>query len=312
MNKKFTNFLFDKVNSGKILPKDLAGIGLRNVHVEHILENISDIKKEISWFEIHSENYYNLQTKSFADLIKIRENFDISLHCVGNSFGSVQKPDKKHLQKLKNLIAEINPIMVSDHISWGKIADDNYNDLLPLPYNKESLQAIIDNINFAQDFLNRKILVENPSTYLSFKNEEMDEVDFINEITAKTGCKLLLDVNNIYVSCSNSKNENPELTPEKYIQKLENNIIGEIHLAGHYVSKIEVEDRENKENKSRNILIDTHDDIVFKDVWEIYKLAIKKFKNIPFLIEWDQNFPEFNVLINEATKAKKLLVNSSG
>lgn len=276
---------------------NLVGVGLRAEHSEYIAKNIKNISKEIGFLEVHSENYYNFNNASFKALENFRKTFPISLHSVGNSLGSVQKPDKKHLQILKDLIAAIDPFLISDHISWAAVKDNNYNDLLPLPYTKEALKTICDNVSFMQDFLQREILVENPSTYLSFKNQEMDEAQFINKLTKKTGCKLLLDVNNIFVSSKN----NQEFDPIKYIAHLDRKIVKEIHLAGH--SKSEFFDGKIK----KEILIDTHDDLVCDEVWAIYQKAITKFKKTPTLIEWDQNFPEFNVLLDEAKKAKNIL-----
>lgn len=278
-------------------PDNLAGVGLRSIHLPHIFKNLKKIKKEIGWFEVHGENYYNFESPLFSDLIEVRKNFPISLHCVGNSLGSAQKLDLNHLKKLKELIKIIDPFLVSDHISWGRIDGKHFNDLLPLPYTKNSLKAIISNVETMQDFLGRKILIENPSAYLVFKNQEMDEAEFINEICKKTGCDLLLDVNNIFVSASNNK----AFKIEEYLKKLDKKIVKEIHLAGHSKSKI------FDGKKQKEILIDTHNDVVCDEVWEIYKNAVKKFKNTPFLIEWDQDFPEFKVLLSEAKKARDLM-----
>jgi uncharacterized protein len=283
---------------------NFAGVGLRSTHLPHILKNSKKISKKIGWFEVHSENYYSknspfLQNNLVESLIEIRKNFPISLHSVGNSLGSAQKLDLDHLKKLQNLIKIIDPFLVSDHISWGMVGANHLNDLLPLPYTKASLKAICSNVSLMQDFLKRQILIENPSAYLSFKNLEMDEADFINQIVKKTGCGLLLDVNNIFVSAQN----NQGFDPKNYITKLDKNIVKEIHLAGH--SEAEIFDGK----KRKKILIDTHNNLVCDEVWEIYKIAIKKFKNIPSLIEWDQDLPEFEVLLNEAKKAERILKN---
>ena len=276
---------------------NLVGVGLRSDHIPHIAKNIKDISKKIGFFEVHSENYYNFHNTSFETIVEFRKTFPISLHCVGNSLGSVEKIDLNHLKKLKELADIIDPFLISDHISWAAIGGNNYNDLLPLPYTKEALKAISDNVSIAQDYLKREILVENPSAYLAFPNQEMDEAKFINKLTTKTGCKLLLDVNNIFVSAQN----NNEFDPFEYLEKLDKNIVQEIHLAGH--SESEIFDGKNH----KKILIDTHDDLVCDEVWAIYKKAVAKFKSTPTLIEWDQNFPEFKVLLDEAEKAKEIL-----
>ena len=286
MKRKITEFEMP-------IPTQKVGIGLRSPHIQHILQNSASLTKKIGWLEVHSENYYNQNTSSFSSLIEIRKNFPISLHSVGNSLGSTLKPDLKHLKKLKELAKAIEPFLISDHISWGRVDKKHLNDLLPLPYSKASLQAIARNISQMQDFLGRKILVENPSAYLTFKNQEMNEVEFINELTKQTGCDLLLDVNNIFVSATN----NACFDPQHYIQNLNKQIVKEIHLAGHSKTKI----------FGKEILIDTHNDVVCREVWEIYKIAIKEFGKVPTLIEWDQDFPEFAVLLSEAKKAEKIL-----
>ena len=279
------------------IPANIAGIGLRSPHISHILKNSKKISKKIGWLEVHSENYYALESVGFQNLLEIRKDFPISLHSVGNSLGSSSKLDLSHLQKLKNLVEKIDPFLISDHISWGRINKNHLNDLLPLPYNREALKAICRNISQMQDFLKREILIENPSAYLAFKEQEMDEAEFINAVTKKTGCGLLLDVNNIFVSSQNCA----QFDPQAYLQKLDKKIVKEIHLAGHSQSKI------FDGKKYKKILIDTHNDLVCDEVWEIYKMAAQEFGKVPFLIEWDQDFPEFELLLAEAKKAQLIL-----
>lgn len=278
-------------------PKNKIGLGLRGPYIPHILKNAAKIKKEIGWLEVHSENYYDFEARPIQILEKIRKDFPLSLHSVGNSLGSAQKLDLNHLKKLKKLIEITDPFLVSDHISWGMVDKKHLNDLLPLPYTKAALQAISANVSRMQDFLKREILVENPSAYLVFKNQEMDEAEFINLLTKKTGCSLLLDVNNIFVSSQN----NQAFKPDEYLKKLDKKIVKEIHLAGH--SDNEIFDGKNY----KKILIDTHNNFVCDEVWEIYKKAIKCFGKIPSLIEWDQDFPEFEELMGEARKAAEVI-----
>lgn len=278
-------------------PAIAVGVGLRSPHIGHVLNNAKKIAKKIGWFEVHSENYYDLESCSLQNLIEVRKDFSISLHSVGNSLGSTNSLDLQHLEKLKKLAEIIDPFLISDHISWGMIDGKHLNDLLPLPYTKAALKAIEKNVSQMQDFLKRQILVENPSTYLTFKNQEMDEAEFINSLTKKTGCGLLLDVNNIFVSAQN----NQSFKPDEYLAKLDKKIVKEIHLAGH--SQTEIFDGKTY----KKILIDTHNDLVRKEVWEIYKSAIKKFGKVPSLIEWDQDFPEFDVLLSEAKKAQNFM-----
>lgn len=278
-------------------PTKKVGVGLRGVHMAHVRENAEKLAKKIGWLEVHSENYYAQGGPSINNLIEIRKTFPISLHSVGNALGSAAGVDLEHLRKLKNLIEIIDPFLVSDHISWGMVDKKHLNDLLPLPYTKAALQVITDNVSQMQDFLKREILVENPSTYLAFKNPEMDEAEFINKLCKASGCKLLLDVNNIYVSSEN----NSEFDAKEYLHKLDKKIVKEMHLAGH--SKNEIFDGK----KNKKILIDTHNDLVCREVWELFKIAAKNFSGTATLIEWDQDFPEFDVLLDEAKKAEKIL-----
>ncbi len=280
-------------------PTNLVGVGLRSPYISHIIKNSAQISKKIGWFEVHSENYYAENSSAVQNLLKIRSHFPVSLHCVGNSLGSAQRIDLLHLQKLKNLVDQVQPFLISDHISWGKIGDQHLNDLLPLCYTKESLTAICDNIDLMQNFLKHQILVENPSSYLAFTTQEMDEADFINQIAKKTGCGLLLDVNNIFVSSKNCQ----QFKSMDYISKINPEIVQEIHLAGHSISQIF--DGKNYQE----VLIDTHNNLVRDEVWEIYKAALQHFGKTPSLIEWDQDFPEFKVLLNEAKKAERILQN---
>ncbi|MSP33282.1 MAG: DUF692 domain-containing protein [Rickettsiales bacterium] len=280
---------------------NLVGVGLRSPHIPYILKNHQKVSQKIGWFEVHSENYYNTLSSSSATLLQVRKDFHISLHSVGNSLGSAQKIDLNHLTKLKQLIEVIDPFLVSDHISWGLIDGKHSNDLLPLPYSKEAVKTLSDNISIMQDFLGREILIENPSTYLAYKHSEMSEVDFINIVTKKTGCKLLLDINNIYVSAQN----NAQFDPIDYLNQVDKKIVKEIHLAGH--SKVQIFDGK----KHQQILIDTHNDLVCDEVWSLYNHAVKRLGKIPTLLEWDQDIPEFKVFVSEAKKAKKILFNGS-
>jgi uncharacterized protein (UPF0276 family) len=292
--------MFDKnIGDANPTPSSMVGLGLRVPYISHVLENHKKIAKKIGFFEVHSENYYGDFSPSISSLTKIRKNFPISLHSVGNSLGSSDGIDLNHLKQLKNLVEIIEPFLISDHISWGYLNKKHLNDLLPLPYNEESLEVICKNISLMQNYLKREILVENPSAYLAFDNCKLSEMEFINKIVKKTGCKLLLDVNNIYVSAHNNKG----FDAKKYLEELDKNIVGEIHLAGHSISKI------FDGKKYKNIFIDTHNDVIKKEVLELYKIAIKKFGKISTLIEWDQDFPEFEVLLGEASKVKKILRN---
>lgn len=270
------------------IPINSVGIGLRSIHHKFVLEN----KPAVSWFEVHSENFFSKGGASLNFIKKIRQNYPLSLHGVGLSLGSAVKVSKKHLQSLKNLISITDPFLVSDHISWSSTNDKVLNDLLPIPYTKESLKVLCDNISQTQDFLKREILVENPSTYLSFINSQIPEDEFINQVSKVSGCKILLDINNIYISSQNNN-----FDAKEYLKNINSQIVGEMHLAGHSIRKF----------GSEKILVDTHNNFVCNPVWDLYKIATKKFKNSPTLIEWDQDIPEFKVLMSEAKKADNII-----
>ncbi len=268
-----------------------VGIGLRHPHHQYVLTQ----KPEIPWLEVHSENFFSSGGPAINFLKQIREYYPLSLHSVGLSLGSAQKVNKNHLKKLKNLIKEVDPFLISDHISFSNVEGYVLNDLLPIPYTKESLQILCDNISQTQDFLQKQILVENPSTYLSFKISEFSEDEFINQTAKISGCKILLDVNNIFVAANNNG-----FDAVKYLNNINKKIVGEIHLAGHSQSLI----------KERKILIDTHNNLVNKGTWDLYKIAVKNFPNAPTLIEWDQDIPEFEVLEAEAKRAEKIIAKT--
>ncbi|MFT6077721.1 MAG: hypothetical protein ACJA02_001095 [Myxococcota bacterium] len=265
-----------------------VGVGLRHPHHQYVLAK----KPSVPWLEVHSENFFASGGPALNFITKIRENYPLSLHGVGLSLGSAQKVDQKHLQSLKKLIKITEPFLVSDHISWSNIEEQVLNDLLPIPYTKESLEILADNICQTQDFLKREILVENPSTYLSFQNSHLPEDEFINQLAKKSGCKILLDLNNIYVGSQNNN-----FSAHKYLENINPGIVGEMHLAGHSIRQVE----------GGQILVDTHNDFVCDPVWDLYELAVKKFTNVPTLIEWDQDIPDFQVLLSEAKKAQKII-----
>ncbi len=265
-----------------------VGVGLRHPHHQYVLTN----NPAVAWLEVHSENFFSKGGPALNFIKQIRQNYPLSLHGVGLSLGSATKISKKHLTDLKNLISIAEPFLVSDHISWSNIEDRVLNDLMPIPYTKESLKILCDNISQTQDFLKREILVENPSTYLSFINSQISEDEFINQAAKITGCKILLDINNVYVSSQNNN-----FDAKKYLKNINPAIVSEMHLAGHSVRKIGKE----------KILVDTHNDFVCNAVWDLYKIAVQQFKTSPTLIEWDQDIPEFSVLMDEAKKAEKII-----
>ena len=265
-----------------------VGIGLKHKHFQEILAS----RPPVGWFEVHSENFFNLFSPAAKYLEKIREIYPISMHGVGLSLGSADGLDKNHLAKLKTAIDHFKPFLVSEHISWGAAGNIHTNDLLPLPCTKESLNVISDNIKQTQDFLGRQILVENPSSYLQFENDEMPEWEFVSRVAEDSGCGLILDINNIYVSATNHN-----FSAQKYIEFIPAEFVKEIHLAGYSESTIEGE----------KILIDTHGNKVFEPVWDLYEHAIDKLIAAPTLIEWDTDIPALNVLLAEAKKAEQII-----
>lgn len=262
-----------------------AGIGLRGTH--HDLVATSSPK--VAWWEVHTENFFAEGGAALAFLRKVAALYPISFHGVGLSLGSVGLPDIQHLKKIKSLVDEFKPGLVSEHISWGQYNGIHTNDLLPLPYNDESLETITRNIDYVQNFSGRQILVENPSAYIQFTSTTMTEPEFVAKIIEKTKCGLLLDVNNIYVSCHNNKSNT-----FKYIENIDPAWVQEIHLAGHI-------------RVSKNLLFDTHSTKVCDDVWALYEFAIEKCGPVPTLIEWDSDVPELEVLQQEAAKAQAIM-----
>ncbi len=267
-----------------------AGIGFRYPHYKEILTN----KPPIEWLELHSENFFSEGGIVLEILKDAREIYPFSFHGVGLSLGSAEGLKEPHLKKLKTLVDNFNPGLVSEHISWGAAVGVYLNDLLPLPYTKESLEILVQNIKHTQDYIGRQILVENPSTYLQFKNSEMSEYEFIAEVCEKSGCGLLLDVNNVYVSAQNHK-----FDAHDYIRQIPTKFVQEIHLAGH--SKCEVQEQ--------TILIDNHGDYVADQVWDLYKFTLKHIGKVPTLIEWDTNIPSLSKLLKEAHKIQIIIDN---
>ncbi len=265
-----------------------AGIGLRAEHYTHLLED----KPKIAWIEVHSENYFGKGGRPHYYLDKARELYPLSLHCVGLSLGSTDPLNLKHLSRLKELIQQYNPGFVSEHLSWSSVNGRYMNDLLPMPYTQESLEHITQKIIRAQDILQHKMLIENASSYLEFRQSNINEWDFLVEVATQANCGILLDINNIYV---NSKNHN--FDPYAFIRAVPEHLVEEIHLAGHTVNKFD----------DGQILIDSHNQLVCDDVWLLYEYAIKRFGETPTLIEWDTDMPALEVLVEEAHKADSIM-----
>lgn len=265
-----------------------VGIGLRYEHLEQILEE----KPDISWLEFHAENFFSEDNLATQQLEKIRENYPLSMHGVGLSLGSADELNQKHLQQLKKNINRFEPQLISEHLSWSSVDGNYFNDLLPLPYTQESLDNFVTKIKQTQDYLGRQILIENPSSYIQFAQSDMNEWDFYAQLPKRTGCGLLFDVNNVFVS---SFNHNFEV--DDYLNAVNGEDIQEIHLAGFAINSYEKGD----------IYIDNHGSKVKKEVWDLYQKTIDKFGQKPTLIEWDTDVPELSILLAEAKKAQNIL-----
>lgn len=275
------------------LASALTGIGLRPPHMAEVASS----KPQTGFLEAHSENYFRIGSRPFEDLLECREHYPVSLHCVGLSLGSADGVSKEHLQKLKILADIVDPAMVSEHISWSSYHGRSVPDLLPLPMTQESLSVICQNIDHVQETLHRVILVENPSSYLAFDEADMTETDFIAEVIKRTGCGLLLDVNNIAVSAHNMN-----FDARAYLDALPKGIVGEYHLAGYQVNNADGHD----------IYIDAHNHPVYDGVWELYRHALARFGEAPTLIEWDADIPPLAKLLAEAKKADAIRAEFRG
>ncbi len=266
---------------------DPVGIGLRPPYYQEVLENPPDI----GWFEVHPENYFGGGKPQYF-LSEVCKSYPLSLHGIGLSLGSDQPVDEDHLRRFKELIDIYQPFSVSDHASWSASGNAHLNDLLPLPYTQETLDTMARNVERTQEYFGRTILVENPSTYVAFADNAMPEYEFLDMLSERTGCDLLIDVNNIYV-----QQFNHGIDAHHYIDQINPSKVKEMHLAGHT----------EKEAGTRSILIDTHNRPVCSDVWKLYEHAVKRFGVVPTLIEWDQDYPPLNELVGQAHKARDVI-----
>ena len=261
-----------------------VGIGLRSPHVSEIAAT----RPELAFLEVHAENYM-AETPALDRLLELRHDYPVSLHGVALSLGSAEELDRRHLHRFKALIERIEPMLVSEHLAWSAIDGTYLNDLLPLPYTEASLDLFCRHVEEAQEGLGRRLLIENPSSYLRYRYSPIPEAEFIAEIACRTGCGILCDVNNIHVSAWNFG-----FDPITYLDALPVDAIGEIHLAGHHAAE------------DVDILIDDHGSRVAKPVWELHTAALRRFGPVPTLIEWDTNLPTLEVLLDEANHAGEL------
>jgi uncharacterized protein (UPF0276 family) len=276
-----------EANSSGPIPA-AAGIGLRSAHHEALLRE----RPRVGWIEVHTENYFHDGGPQVRDLERAREIYPLSLHGVGMGLGSADPLDRSHIAKLRRAIERFAPSLVSEHACWASHDGEHFNDLLPLPYTEESVAHLAGRVAQAQDLLGRQILIENLSCYLSFKCSRLTEWEFLAAVVERSGCGLLLDVNNAYVN-----SVNVGLDAVAFINGLPVGAVGEIHLAGHARQVVD----------GREILLDDHGSKVPEPVWKLYELALRRFGRVPTLIEWDTNLPELSVLVGEADRAQRQL-----
>jgi uncharacterized protein (UPF0276 family) len=265
------------------LPTLGFGLGLRVDHYEAILAD----RPDVDWFEALTENYLVPGGKPLDYLMRIRERFPVVLHGVSLSIGSTQPLDRTYLAQVKALATRVEPEWVSDHLCWTGIAGRNMHDLLPLPYTEEALANVVERVRTVQDILDRRILLENVSSYVSYRDSQLTEWQFLREIAERADCLILLDVNNIYVSSVNH-----EFDPLDYLNAIPKDRVQQIHLAGH-------------ENHG-DYLIDTHDHPVPDPVWELYSAAVRRFGGVSTMIERDANIPPLEELCGELDAARQL------
>ncbi len=259
-----------------------AGIGLRADHYLEVLET----RPAVGFLEVHSENFFGDGGRPLAVLERVRADHALSFHGVGLSLGSTDPLNHRHVNQLRALVARFEPGLVSDHLSWSSIQGRYLNDLLPLPYTAEALVHVARRVSEVQEALGRQLLVENISSYLQYEHSTIPEAEFLAELAQRSGCGILLDVNNVYVS-----SRNHGFDAARYIASIPTSAVGEIHLAGHTV---------NATDDGGEILIDTHNRRVTEDVWALYRHALRQVGPKPTLIEWDTDMPPLAVLLDEA------------
>ncbi|PWV97209.1 hypothetical protein DFR52_107121 [Hoeflea marina] len=266
-----------------------AGAGLKGDHVDQILAD----DYRIGFLEVHAENYMGDGGPAHRALSAIRREFPLSVHGVGLSIGSERGLDPAHLDRLARVVERYEPALVSEHLAWSSHDAGYLNDLLPVPYDRSTLDRVVAHISEVQGRLKRRILLENPSTYVAFEGSTMGETEFIAEVARRSGCGLLLDINNVYVSATNHG-----WKPMNYLRDFPLELVEEIHLAGH---------SEDVDDEGDRLLIDAHDRPVSSDVWSLYDVVISQIGPVPTLIEWDNDVPDWPVLRREAQAADAIL-----
>jgi uncharacterized protein (UPF0276 family) len=260
------------------------GIGLRAPHATRLAAE----RPALSFLEVHAENYMS-PGPARDGLLALRRDYEISVHGVGLSLGSANGIDGVHLGRLKSLVESCAPFLVSEHLAWNVVDGAYLNDLLPLPYTEESLEIVAANVGVAQDALGCRLLIENPSRYLRFRHSPIPEAEFLSELVARSGCGLLLDVNNLHVSSHNVGE-----APRRFLAGLPKGSVEEIHLAGHARTL----------RGDHRVLIDDHGSPVVEEVWALYRQAVSRFGAVASLVEWDKNLPPLEILLGEADRAR--------
>ena len=270
-----------------------VGVGFKPEHFEAIV----DTRPQLGFFEVHAENYMGAGGAPHRRLDAIRERYPLSLHGVGLSIGSPGPLDQAHLQRLAAVAKRFEPALVSEHLAWSTHEGAFFNDLLPLPYTAETLARVAEHIDEVQNGLGRRMLLENPSTYVVFAESTWAETDFLREIARRTGCGLLLDVNNVFVSAVNHGHD-----PDRYLADFPLSAVGEIHLAGY---------AEDTDEAGLPLLIDAHNSPIREAVWALYTATIRRLGATPTLIEWDNDVPVWPTLLNETRRAERAIIETA-
>lgn len=269
-----------------------VGVGLKPEHYDAILTE----RPDVGWFEVHAENYMGAGGPPHRYLTAIREQYPLSLHGVGLSIGAARPLDRDHLKRLKALNERYQPGLFSEHLAWSTHDSVFFSDLLPLPYDEESVRRVADHVDEVQDTVGRRMLLENPSTYVAFAESTIGEIEFLTEVATRTGCGLLLDVNNVHVSCTNQR-----WNAIDYLDRFPMQHVGEIHMAGYAPSK---------DDHGDPLLIDAHDRPADPVVVELYDRALSRCGPIPTLVEWDNDVPDWPTLFDEARRVESVLTRA--
>ncbi|WP_299028943.1 DUF692 domain-containing protein [uncultured Sulfitobacter sp.] len=282
--------MFDRSSPAAPLPNAI-GVGYKPQHFTDLIAAPGPVQ----WIEVHAENYMGDGGRPHAQLRALAEHFALSIHGVGLSIGGEQALDADHLARLRHLLDRTNPASFSEHLAWSTHGAEFLNDLLPLPYTDATLTRVADHIAQVQDTLGRQMLLENPSSYLAFAESTYSETDFLAALVSKTGCGLLLDVNNVFVSATNLN-----LSPQAYIDAYPLDAVGEIHVGGH---------DEDEDDHGAPLLIDSHGAAVVDPVWALLDYTLARSGPRPVLVEWDTDVPEWQILRSEAARAATALTS---